>query len=349
MAKKEPKVADGCEYAQTKSENQRLIWPARGNIRGAVRIPLQVASNRPTDVLAVGLNSIDLLAELDGHPAPNTKARLHALSERPGGQAASAAVAMARLALRVRYIGRFGDDEYGRRGLDSLAAEGVDASDAVIVPGASSQFAVILVDRTAGTRTVLWHRHAGLAMRPADVPPVAIAAARVLLVDCHETAAVTAAAEAARQAGTRTVVDVEKVRPGIDRLLRSIDVVIAAEAFPSEYTGRRDLGTALAQLQTDTGAGVVCVTLGKEGSLCRAGGREFRTPAFRVPVVDSTGAGDVFRAGFIAAWLHGGDTADLAESLRWANAVAALKCRGLGARTTAPTLSELRDFLTEAM
>lgn len=318
-------------------------------MRGAVRIPLSLPRNRPTDVLAVGLNSIDLLAEVDGHPAANSKARLHGFSELPGGQAASAAVAMARLGLRVSYVGRFGDDDYGRRGLDSLAAEGVDSSGAVVVPGATSQFAAILVDRSAGTRTVLWHRHSGLAMQPEDVPPAAVAAARVLHVDCHETAAITAAAETARRSGTRTVIDVEKVRPGIDRLLRSIDVVIAAESFPGEYTGRRDLGAALARLQAESGAAVVCVTLGAEGSLCLAGGREIRTPAFRVPVVDSTGAGDVFRAGFIAAWMHGGDTADLAEALRWANAVAALKCRGLGARTTAPTLPELRDFLARAV
>jgi sulfofructose kinase len=314
-----------------------------------VRIPLTLPQGRPTDVLAVGLNSIDLLAEVDGHPPPNAKARLHALSERPGGQAASAAVALARLGVRVRYIGRFGDDDYGRRGVESLEAEGVDASASVVVPGASSQFAVVLVDRGTGARTVLWHRHAGLTMQPEDIPESAIAAAAVLHVDCHETPAVTAAAETARRLGTRTVIDVEKVRPGIDRLLRSIDVVIAAESFPAEYTGRKDLGAGLARLQEDSAASIVCVTLGEEGSLCRAGGQEFRTPAFRVPVVDSTGAGDVFRAGFIAAWIHGRGNAELEEALRWANAVAALKCRGLGARTTAPTLAELRDFLSGSM
>lgn len=314
-----------------------------------MRIPLELPVNRATDVLAVGLNSLDLLAEVDGHPAPNSKGPLRALSERPGGQAASAAAAVARLGLRASYIGRFGDDEFGRRGLASLAAEGVDVSRAVVVAGASSQFAVILVDRVTGTRTVLWHRHAGLAMQPEDIPEAAIAEARVLHVDCHETAAVTWAAEAARRLGTRTVIDIERVRPGTDRLLRSIDVIIAAEPFPAEYTGCRDLGGALARLQEASGAAVVCVTLGEEGSLCRVGGRELKTPAFRVPVVDSTGAGDVFRAGFIAAWLLGGEPADLEVTLRWANAVAALKCRGLGARDAVPTVAELRDFLARAM
>ena len=305
-----------------------------------MRIPVSLPSARPFDALTVGLNSIDLVAEVDGHPEANSKMPLACFSERPGGQSATAAVALARLGLRAAYIGRVGDDAYGARGLAALRDEGVDVAGVITVPGATSQFAVILVDRQSGSRTVLWHRHAGLRMSPSDVPAEAVAAARVLHVDCHETAAVTAAAEAARRAATPTVIDVEQVRPGTDRLLRSIDIIIAAESFPAAFTGQSSLGAALARLEADTGAAVVCVTLGEEGSLALVGGREIRTPAFRVPVVDSTGAGDVFRAGFIAAWLHGGAATEVEDALRWANAVAALKCRGLGARTTIPTLAQ---------
>ncbi len=300
-------------------------------------------------MLVVGLNSLDLLAVVDGHPAANAKTQMHAFAELPGGQSASAAAAMARLGLTTGYIGRFGDDDFGRRGLDSLRAEGVDVSDVVTVPGATSQFAVILVDRQSGTRTVVWNRHPGLTMTPDDVPARAVRAARVLHVDCHDTAAVASAAAVARRAGTRTVVDVERVRPGIDRLLCHIDVIIAAEGFPAEYTGATSLGAALAALQRDTGAPVVCVTLGHEGSVCLAGGQEIRTAAFPVQVVDSTGAGDVFRSGFIAGWLHGGESAELEDVLRWANAVAALKCRGLGARAACPSLAELHAFLDGRM
>jgi len=314
-----------------------------------VRIPLSLPAGRPRDVLAVGLNSLDLLAVIDGHPAANAKTQMHRFAELPGGQSASAAAAMARLGLATAYIGRFGDDEFGRRGLDSLRAEGVDVADVVTVPGATSQFAVVLVDRQSGTRTVVWNRHPGLTMTPGDVPARAVAAVRVLHVDCHETAAVASAAADARRAGTRTVVDVERVRPGIDSLLRHIDVIIAAEGFPAEYTGATSLGAALAALQRETGAAVVCVTLGHEGSLCLADGREIRTPAFPLQVVDSTGAGDVFRAGFIAGWLHGGESAELEDMLRWANAVAALKCRSLGARTACPSLAELHAFLDGRM
>ena len=72
-------------------------------------------------------------------------------------------------------------------------------------------------------------------------------------------------------------------------------------------------------------------------------------PAFPGPVVDTTGAGDVFRAGFIAGWLAGGDRAELETVLRWANAVAALKCRGLGARSASPTRAAVEALLAQAM
>ena len=91
---------------------------------------------------------------------------------------------------------------------------------------------------------------------------------------------------------------------------------------------------------------VTCVTLGPQGSLARCRGHEIRTPAFAVPCVDSTGAGDAFRGGFIAALLqHGPDEVELL--LRMANAVAALKCRTAGAREGLPDSAELRSLLGE--
>ena len=96
-------------------------------------------------------------------------------------------------------------------------------------------------------------------------------------------------------------------------------------------------------------AAAICVTLGERGSLTRAGGREIRMPASRVPVVDTTGAGDAFRGGFIAGWLRAGDAAELEDLMRWASATAALKCRALGARTALPDRHEVEGLLRSAV
>jgi sulfofructose kinase len=310
-----------------------------------VRLPLTLPPPRAFDVLTAGENSIDLVAVVDGHPAPNSKVEMREFARLPGGESATAAAALARLGCRVRYIGRVGDDDFGRQGLDSLREEGVDVSAVVIVPGVTSRFAVILVDRVGGNRTVIWNLDPALHMRPADVPDAVLAETRVVLLNSQDPLVMADIAERARRAGVRTVLDVERVRPGVEHLLRATDVVIAADGFPEACTGKTSRGEALAALQGDCGAAVVAVTLGPEGSLARAGGREFRTPAFRVPVVDTTGAGDVFRAGFIAGWLALGPDGDLAEILRWANGVGALKCRGLGGRAATPTVSELHALL----
>ena len=210
-------------------------------------------------------------------------------------------------------------------------AEGVDISEAKVVHGATNQFAVILVDARSGARTVLWDRDPGLTLRAVDVPEHAVLSGRMLLVDCHETAAATAAAKYARGAAIPTVIDVEKVRPGIAELLQHIDVVIAAESFPCELTGYDATGKALEAIAAEFGTPIVCVTLGEHGSLARCAGREIRTAGFAVDCVDSTGAGDVFRGAFAAGCLRAPD-GPLEDVLDYANACAALNCRALGAR-----------------
>lgn len=312
----------------------------------SVQLPRSLApsSAKPFDIVTLGLNSIDLVAVVAEYPANNSKQRLQHFAHLPGGQMATASAVCARLGWRARYVGSFGDDALGQMGRDSLLAEGVDISAAWTVPGATNQFAVVLVDARSGDRTVLWDRHPGLTIDPARVPKAAVESGRILIVDCHDTEGATEAARHARACGVATMVDVERVRPGIEALLREIDVISAAQGFPEALTGCRDPGRALAAMAEEFSAPVVCVTLGAEGSLARCGGREIRTPGFAVNCTDTTGAGDAFRGGFAAGWLQSPD-GDLERVLAYANAVAALNCRGLGARGGMPTRAEVDDLI----
>jgi sugar/nucleoside kinase (ribokinase family) len=311
-----------------------------------VRLPIRIppAGSRPFDVAGLGLNSLDLVAVVAEFPRSDTKQRLQRFARLPGGQIATALTVCAKLGWTAHYVGRFGDDELGQVSRDSLTSEGVDISGSTTVPGATNQFAIILVDARSGERTVLWDRHPGLTIDPSSVSRESATAGRILIVDCHETAAATRAARYAREAGLPTVIDVERVRPGVADLLQNIDAIIAAEAFPSELTGYEATGRALEALADEFNAPIVSVTLGPEGSLTRCLGREFRTPGFQVDCVDSTGAGDAFRGGFAAACLRWPD-GDVEEVFRYANAVAALNCRALGARGGLPTRDEVEQFL----
>src|SRR5207248_7821261 len=120
----------------------------------------------------------------------------------------------------------------------------------------------------------------------------------------------------------------------------NIDVIIAAEEFPSALTGHEGLGSALESMARDFGAALVCATLGAEGSLAWCSGREIRTAPFPIDCVDSTGAGDAFRGAFAAGCLRASDV-DIEEALSYANAVAALNCRALGARGGLPSSAEV--------
>jgi len=311
-----------------------------------VRLPFSVRppGSASFDIVGFGQNSVDLLTVVAEHPAPNSKQRVQRFARLPGGQIASALVACARLGQRARYIGSFGGDDLGALSRASLEQEGVDLTASRVVAGATNQFAVILVDGRSGERAVLWDRHPALTMEAGDVPVDAIQSGRMLLVDSYEPSAASLGAREARNAGIPTLVDVEKVRPGVADLLQHIDVIIAAEEFPPALTGHEQLGRSLEAMGRDFGASLVCVTLGEQGSLAWCNGREIRTSAFPVDCVDSTGAGDAFRGAFATACLRAPD-GELEDALAYANAVAALNCRALGACSGLPTPSEVRQLL----
>lgn len=311
-----------------------------------VRVPFAIpaADTRPFDVVTFGENSIDLVAVVAEYPESNTKQRLQRFAHLPGGQMATAAAVCANLGWRARYVGSFGADRLGAMAREHLEAQGVDLQASWTVNDSTNRFAVVLVDARSGERTVLWDRHPLLTIAAGAVPRAAVESGRMLLVDCQETAAAARAGRYARAAGIPTIVDVERVRPGIADLLHQIDAIIAARDFPSALTGYDEPGRSLRAIADEFQAPLVAVTLGAEGSLALCGGREILTPGFAVDCVDTTGAGDAFRAGFAAGCLRMPD-GDIEDVLEYANAVAALNCRGLGAQGAMPTSKDVESLL----
>ncbi|HJO37210.1 MAG: carbohydrate kinase family protein [Vicinamibacterales bacterium] len=310
-----------------------------------LRVSPKPAGAYPFDVVGLGLNSVDLVTAIAGPLRPDGKHPADTMLRVAGGQTATAMATCAKLGWRARYVGHFGGDENGRFSESSLAAAGVDVSTCRSLPGTKNQFAIIVVDRHSGQRTIMWQRDPSLRMRAADVEAESVTAGRVLLVDCAETEAAIEAARLARRAGIPSVIDVERVRPKIETLLGEVDVIIAAQAFPSAFTGVADLGRAMHELASRFDAALTGVTLGADGSLAIVDGQEIRSPGRPIDVVDSTGAGDAFRGGFIAGWLASGKQAEAGDLLAYANAVGALNCRGLGARGGLPTAREVDALL----
>ncbi len=295
------------------------------------------------DVVGVGANSVDYVHLLPGYPQPFgafAKMRIERQEVLCGGQMATAMCACARLGLRARYAGVTGTDENGRRVRTELKRRGIDLTD-VIIRDAQNQFAVILVDETNGDRIVLWDRDERLMMRERDIPVEAIAAARLLHVDDVDQGAAIRAAQVAREHDVPVTSDIDRLTDRTLELIGTVSIPIFAEHVPARQTGINDQKEAL-QLLRQPQHKLLCVTLGERGAMAIDEDGIHESPAFHVNAVDTTGAGDVFRAGFIYAYLRGWKTPDV---LRFANAAAAVSCTRLGALGGIPALDEVEALV----
>jgi sulfofructose kinase len=279
------------------------------------------------DVVGVGLNATDTLIPVAHYPERGSKVEFHSAKVLPGGQVATAMVACQQWGLRTRYIGKVGDDSAAELHRAEFARLGVEVH-LFTAPGCSSQQAFILVD-DSGERTVLWKRDERLTLRADELQEEWIVNARALHVDGHDTLAATKAALFARSHGVPTIADLDELYPGVEALLKNIDYLITSRDIPGRLMGEPDLRKSLPALRERFGCRLTAATLGEEGVLAWDGKQFHYAPAFRVSPVDTTGAGDIFHAGFIYGLLQGWP---LPRQLDFACAAAALNCTGIGAR-----------------
>lgn len=292
-------------------------------------------------ILVVGYAAFDTILPVEGRPAEDSKVEVEAVIEGGGGPGATAAVALARLGARVRYLGVLTDDTAGRRQRAELEGAGVDVSASPVLPGHASPRAVILVDRGSGARTIFWSRGDLPPLDPGRIDPGLLDGIDLLYTDGHDAPAAAVLAREARRRKMPVVMDAGSVREGTAELVALCTDVISSETFAPELTGREDPGDALEALAA-RGPARVAMTQGGRGVVARVEGGLVRLPAFDVPVKDTTGAGDAFHAGYARALLEG---RDFSGCLDYGQAVAALKCRDWGGRRGLPTVPEVEALL----
>jgi sugar/nucleoside kinase (ribokinase family) len=309
-----------------------------------MKFPIELPANKPFDAVGFGLNAVDHLIVVPEYPEFDTKMRLIEHKQSAGGQAATAMVALRRLGLQTAYAGRFGSDPEGRFGLETLKADDVNVDFAEVVDGARNQIAFITIDGRSGERTIVWDRDDRLAYTPEEAPVEFGPLGRVLHLDAHDPPACFRIAKAAKDTGTIVSADIDNVYEGLPELLPLIDVMIGSKEFPRRVTGITDERAALVELHARFGCPIVGMTIGAAGAVVYCEGEFIESRGYIAPsgCRDTTGAGDAFHGGFLYGFLTG---EDLETSLKFANAVAAMKCSALGARTALPTRSQLESFL----
>lgn len=293
-----------------------------------------------TTVACVGIAVLDIVLNVPHLPTAPGKYRASRRTEVGGGVAANAAAAVATLGGDALFFGCVGDDTDGERIAAELAACGVDTSGVRRVGGQASPLSTVLVD-SAGERLIVNHAGERLFTDAAPIHAGELAGADVVLVDMRWPRGAVPALCAAAAAGKPAIVDCDHDPVDAPGIIEAATHVVFALPTLRRLTGRHEPAEALRAAADHTPAWVAA-TSGSEGVYWLEGARLRHGPAFRVTVVDTLGAGDVFHGAFALAV---GDGRPLPDALRWASAAAALKCTRFGGRAGIPDREELDTFL----
>ncbi|MDN2566785.1 PfkB family carbohydrate kinase [Aquibium sp. A9E412] len=295
-----------------------------------------------TTVLIAGVAVIDFVMSLDAMPRRAEKYRARDATVVGGGCAANAAVAVARLGGRARLATRLGGDAIGDMIVAGLEADGVDCTLARRFSGARSPFSSVYVD-AAGERQIVSYRDWSISPAADWLEAAMPDAFDAALADTRWPEGARAAMAAARALSRPGIIDAEPpVAEAGEAIALASHVAFSAQGL-ADYAGVDGLEAGLRAAARACGAWV-CVTDGGNGVAWLDGDTVRRLPAYPVEAVDTLGAGDVWHGGFALAL---GEGRDVAQALRFAGAVAAIKCTRFGGGRGTPTRAEVDSFMGE--
>ncbi len=293
------------------------------------------------DIVGLGLCCMDYLLVVPHIPAPDEKMFCLDFRREGGGVVSTALVAASRLGSSTSFVGTVGDDENGRLIIEEFGRYGVDIDCLQVKPNASSTFSFVMVDQKSGQRSIVTSPGCYQDVVVGEKEKKLLSSANYLHLDSYVIQVGIKAAQVARKNSVQVSLDVGTLRPGVEDLLPFVDILITSELFARHFIGKDDPERA-AEKMLALGPRIVGVTLGERGCFFLTQEGAFWRSAYRVEVVDTTGAGDVFHGAFLHGLLRGWDLEKVAD---FANAVAALKCTRLGGRRGIPTFSETMEFL----
>lgn len=296
------------------------------------------------DLLCLGGASVDLVLNVPHMPEAADKLVTPLVGRFPGGLIANTACAAAQLGLHTSWTGFIGSDDGGQLLLNDFAHFGVDASTAVQVEGKPSDFCVILL-QPSGERTIL------VVNSLPGLPPLdntlrsSIANARVLYTLPYSLDWFAELSILCHDYGTKLAVDIESSSPqqgqALELILRACDIAFFSQGG-LKLAARTDEPLEGAKSLLDLGLELVVVTLGAHGAFAVTQDEYAFLPAFSVPAVDTTGAGDCFHAAYLFGYQQGWN---ITRCLYFAHAAAALSIQHMGARGGLPTREQVDEFL----
>ncbi|WP_433537353.1 ribokinase [Micromonospora sp. CA-249363] len=288
-----------------------------------------------TRVVVVGSANMDLVAMAPSLPRPGQTMLGTDFVMVPGGKGANQAIAAVRAGATCTFLGAIGSDAFGVTLRARITAAGVDTDHLRVVYGTSG-VALVMVNGQGENAIVVTPGANDALVGLTDEELATVAGADVLVAQLEiPVQTVTAAALAARAAGTRVILNAAPARELPPELFDAVDLLVVNEGEAQAYTGRgREEPRALLDLVPRA-----VLTLGAAGAwYVDREGAEVHVPAVGVDVVDSTAAGDAFTAALAVGW---GEGRDVVDAVRWAAAAGAACVRKLGASVALPQRAEI--------
>jgi sulfofructose kinase len=203
----------------------------------------------------------------------------------------------------------------------------------------SSQFAFSVAEPVNGRRTIFWRRPTGSDLQPAEIDLSLLRQSGVLLTDGIFPDATIEACKIARKAGIPVIVDAGSLRPGMIEILDLSDYFIASETFARAFMPGADIQEVCKAVHA-RGPLLAAVTLGSQGYAAFCHDSYIAEPAYQVKVIDTTGCGDIFHAGFTYGLLK---SWTIPQALKYASWAAAMVSRFAGGRTGIPDPADWPD------
>jgi sugar/nucleoside kinase (ribokinase family) len=312
----------------------------------------ELIMKNPCEVFCVGNAVADVLARPVDHLAPpGTSQRLEDVVLGPGGNSINTGIALARLGVTVRIAAAIGEDRFGQFIRDRVRAEGIDDSGLVTLPNGKTSTSIVLV-QGSGERRFLHLRGVNACFSGQELNWKQVKGSRIFhyasafAIPVFDETFLARALKQAREMGCLTSINIcwdvrgrwlEVIQPA----LAYTDFIFPNREEGEQLTGESQPAAIAARLR-GLGVKTVIVKLGAAGCYVESSQGSLTSPGFAVQPVDTTGAGDCFAAGFLAAICRG---ETLAVAARYANATGALATLGLGGADSAPTLARVEGFL----
>jgi sugar/nucleoside kinase (ribokinase family) len=308
---------------------------------------------REFDVLAAGDLNIDLIMTgLSSLPIAGRELLADSYMLAMGGSTAICAAGLARLGLKTAFVGKVGDDFYGRICADFLSSYGVDLSNLIVDPSLQTGITVSMTATDNPDRALATYLGSIDGLLADDIPDALLSKAKHIHVgsfflQSNLRKGLAGLFERARALGVTTSLDAgwddsENWNDGLTDVLKHTDIFFPNEPEALAITGESGVSAAAEKL---SGLCRICaVKYGAKGAVISSGGQTRHFPTYQARPIDTTGAGDSFNAGFIYGFING---LSLEESAKIGNACGSISVTRRGGASSCASLDEVRRVISE--